>query len=219
MKRRAKNSVPSTRGSGKRPGISKRGRGRESILKSLKPEEAASVLGRVLAAHPDLRAEAELHARSLLRGVTIEGIADEVETAVATRDLEDLNARAGRHAWGYVGPTEAAWEILEKAVEPFVAELKRRIALGLEEEAMKFCQGMVLGLYRAERAGRGDVLEWAADFPAESAASAIDVWRTTRQPAKAGKGGRLAFPRNFVDRYVPEWGDMLARHTSKEGKP
>lgn len=49
-------------------------------------------------------------------------------------DYDDLNARAGRHEWGYVEPTEAAWEILEETVEPFREDMKRHLDLGLEAD-------------------------------------------------------------------------------------
>jgi hypothetical protein len=102
------------------------------ILDRLKPEEAQDVLRRILATLPDIRAEVEKIARSLLGEVSFETIADEVEDAVSAFDLDDLHGRAGRHEWGYVEPNEAAWEIREEAVEPFVSDIKRPAQ---EEEA------------------------------------------------------------------------------------
>lgn len=64
-------------------------------LDHLKPDEAAEVLRRLLAAHPDLADEAERTARSILGEVTFEEIADEVKDAVRAPDLDDLNARRG----------------------------------------------------------------------------------------------------------------------------
>ena len=51
----------------------------DTVLDRLKAEEAHQVLSRLLAAHLDLRAEAEGIARSLLREVNLEAIADGVE--------------------------------------------------------------------------------------------------------------------------------------------
>jgi hypothetical protein len=107
---------------------------------------------------------------------------------------------------------------LEGAVDPFVADMRRRIAFGLEEEALAICKGIALGLYRAQRARRGDVLEWAPDFPAEFAAEAVRVWLTTRRPRKAERVGRRVFPRDFIEQYVPEWGDLGGRHSGQEGR-
>ena len=80
------------------------------VLEHLKAEEAQDVLRRLLADHPDLGAEAETIARSLLGEVTFEAVAANVEDAVRAMDREDLNGRAGRHKWGYVGPDEAAYQ-------------------------------------------------------------------------------------------------------------
>ena len=55
--------------------------------------------------------------------------------------FEELNARAGRQAFGYVEPGEAAWEILEEVVEPGLDEIKRLLSIGLEDPARAQCEG------------------------------------------------------------------------------
>jgi hypothetical protein len=40
-------------------------------------------------------------------------------------DYDGLNGRSGSHSWGYVEASEAAGELLEEAVEPFVNDMKR----------------------------------------------------------------------------------------------
>lgn len=189
---------------------------RSCVLDRLKAEEAQDVLRRLLAGHPDLGAEAEKIARSLLGEVTFETIAGEVEEAVGGFDVDDLNGRAGAHGWGYVEPTEAAWEILEEAVEPFVSDIKRRIELGLESEALEICKGVALGLYRVEHGKEGELAQWAPDFPAEAAGNAIRTWLTGDLLKKAPRRKGLAFPQQFVDRFVPEWRDMIARIASRK---
>lgn len=198
----------------------KRSAKKGSVLDRLKPEEAQAVLRRLLAAHPTLAAEAEQIARSLLGEVTFEAVADEVEEAVRAPGLEDLNSRAGGHEWGYVEPTEAAWEILEEEVNPFLDDMKRQIELGLEVEALEICKGVVLGLYRVEKGKGGELVEWAPDFPAEAAAGAVETWATGGSGRKrSGRSGsrkdRRAFPHDFVDQHVPDWSSMIARVLSR----
>jgi len=195
-----------------------------AVLDHLRPDEAADVLRRLLAAHADLADEAERTARSILGEVRFEEIANEVEEVVRAPDLDDLNARAGRHEGGYVEPTEAAWAILEEAVEPFVEDMKRRIGLGLEAEALEICKGVVLGLYRVEHGKGGRILEWAPDFPAEAAGHALEVWsrggnrvkKSARRPVSRGYRG---FPQEFVDQVVPEWAEMISRILSRKRRP
>ena len=110
-------------------------------LDHLAPGEAQVVLHRLLAAHPELAAEAEQIARSSLAEVSFESVADEVEDAVRALDVDMLYNRAGRHERGYTEPGEAAWELLEEAVEPFLEEVTRHLELGLEAEALEICKG------------------------------------------------------------------------------
>lgn len=41
---------------------------------------------------------------------------------------------------------DAAWEVLDATVQPFVEDLKRHGELGLEAEALEICKGALLGL-------------------------------------------------------------------------
>ena len=182
-------------------------------MERLKPEEAAAVLRHLLKVHPDLSSEAEEMARSLLREVRYEQIAAEIEDEIRALDYEALNARAGRHAWGYVEPAEAAMEILEETVGPFREDMKRHLELGLEAEALEICKGLVLGCYRlSERAG-GDVLGWAPDFPGEAAGYALEVWYSgTDDPKRRDpqRKKRPPLPPDFLS-LVPKWIPMIER--------
>jgi len=193
--------------------------GRARILESLKPVEAAAVLRHLLEVHPDLASEAEEIARSLLHEVNYEDVAAEIEDEIRALDHEVLNARAGRHEWGYVEPTEAAWEILEETVEPFREDMKRHLQLGLESEALEICKGLVLGCYRLGERAVGDVLGWAPDFPAEAAGNALEVWYTGGDDPKNRKRGerkRPSLPPDFLS-LIPKWVPMIER-VAKETK-
>jgi len=165
------------------------------------------VLRSLLERHSELVQEAEELARAVVTDVDVEAIADEVEHAVLDLDVDDLNARAGRTARGYVEPTEAAWELLGEAFDPFLDEMKRQIELGFEPAALNTCQAIVLALYRCRDQGSDRVLGWAEDFPAETAAHAVATL-ARESAAKHRRGWRL--PRVFVDQ-VPEWADLIAR--------
>jgi len=112
MSRRGKATAP--RSGNERP------QKKTPILDRLEPEEAQAVLHRLLTAHPDLRAEAERLAGSLLGETSFEIIACAVADALRSVNLEDLDSLAGRHSWGYTEPSEAAWELLQEAVAPLL---------------------------------------------------------------------------------------------------
>ena len=159
----------------------------------------------------------EQAARSLLGQVSFESVADDVEHALRSLDLDDLGSRAGRHRGGYTSPTEAAWELLQEAVDPFLLDLKRQLELGLERGALEICKGVVLGLYRV-RGTRGDeFLGWAEDFPAEAAADAVRVLAGGNQKGVGGtRRARPHFGEEFVEQHVPEWNDLIARVVEQE---
>lgn len=81
---------------------------KESILSHLKPDEALTVLDRLLENHPELRSEEEKIAAAQISAPSIDDIAADVFAAVTAVDLETLTDRAGAHSRGYVGPSEAA---------------------------------------------------------------------------------------------------------------
>jgi len=182
--------------------------GKGDVLGRLSGAEAAAVLNCLLRRHPELRSEAETVAADVLGDVSFLAVADDVESAVLQFDYGDLNARAGGHSWGYVEPTEAAWELLEEAVEPFLDDMKRYLELGLEEPAQGLCQGILLRLYRVRDGSKNDILGWAADFPGEAAGNAFEVWR------EASPKGRRQLPRCFVAEHIPEW-EWAARPSRK----
>lgn len=204
---------------GKAKGQAIRDVARRPILARLKPEEAAAVLRRLLEVHPDLSSQAQEMARSLLHQVEYEEIATEIEDEIRALDYDALNARAGSHEWGYVEPSEAAEEILEETVEPFLEDMKRHLELGLEMEAREICKGLVLGCYRLSERKGGDVLGWAPDFPAEAAENALKVWYAgTNDPKSRGqrRSKRPSLPPDFIN-LVPKWIRMI-EHVGKERK-
>ncbi len=183
------------------------------LLDRLKPGETVTVLRRLLKAHPDLSSEAYGIARSLLQQLAYDDVAAQIEDEIRALDYEDLNARAGSHEWGYVEPSEAAWEILEETVEPVLDDMKRHIELGLEAEALEICKGMVLGLYRLSEREGGDVLGWAPDFPAEAAGNALEFWHAGVDEPKSREvrqETRPPLPQDFLT-MVPKWIPMIER--------
>ena len=186
---------------------------RARILDALDPDEAAIVLWQLLAGHPEIEEEAAELALSMLQGAGFDAVADDVDDAVRSMGIEELYAGAGKHMWGYVGPSEAAWEVLEEKIQPFLEEIRRYAALGLNDEALEFTKGVVLGLYRVDVEDGCEAVEHTPDFAAEYACEAVYLWRKTRRSGGraggAGRSTRRTFPRDFVREYVPEWESML----------
>lgn len=143
---------------------------------SLAPTERSQVLGALLIAHPELNDEAERIARDLLTAVSVEQIASEVEAALRWISLDALAARAGRvRGRGYVHETEAAWELVDEAMEPFRSDLDRRAALGLLDTAAVLAVGIVAGVYRSRDPEEGSVSAYTGeDTPVDLASEFLD---------------------------------------------
>jgi len=168
-----------------------------SVLDAPTAAERADVLTQLVANHPDLANEAEQLALELLATATIDGIADEVASALQSIPLEDLASRCGRvRGRGYVHESEAAWELLGEAAEPFLDDIRRRAKLGLVDAAAFVTTGIVAGLYRCRAPEDGTVVAYAG--PDALSELADDALR-----AAAQRGIRL--DANAAESYWQEW--------------
>ncbi len=200
-------------------------------LAHLEPEASAAVLRALLERHPELAAQARaLAAKVVARGksparggsagagaadtvgaageaAAADAVADAVEDAVRGFDIVDLAACSGEHDGVYVGPSDAAADLLQEEVAPFLSDMEREIDLGQRHAASATCRGIVLGLYRVRDEQENEVLAWAPDFPADAAREAVEAFMR-RSAAKHGRAWTLS---PAVTRTVPEWAAMLAR--------
>ena len=115
---------------------------KRSALDTLSAAEKAAVLDELLAARPDLRELAEAYAAQVMTDADRAAVADDVEDALQGLGIEELNTRAGyRPGRGYVHPAEAADEILDEALQPFLDDLQRRAGLGMRPAAVELAAG------------------------------------------------------------------------------
>lgn len=177
-----------------------------TFLASLSPGETARVLRRLLDRHPELEPEAAELAQALVSDVDADAIAEEVKSSLLAVDFGEMQARSGPHRGGYVDPSEAAWESLQEAVDPFLDDMLRRLELGLTEAAAAECMGIVLGLYELRDHEGDTVLAWAPDFPLEAAAWAVSRLRKVSR-AKAKVRSALLVT-SFLER-IPAWAGAI----------
>jgi hypothetical protein len=167
-----------------------------SVYDHLDERERAAVLAALLDERPELQAEVERLAAALLGNVRVESVAVEVRSLLVELGLADLAVRAGRQpGGGYVHETDAAYELVEGAVRPFVDDLRRRARLGMHEAGAKLALGVLTGLYRCRDPRDGTVLAYAGtDTPEElaawvvSEAAAAEVELTPAEVAVACPG-------------------------------
>ena len=166
-------------------------------LDALAGSEHSKVLAELLALHPELRPEAELIARTLLGAVTVEAVAQDLAWSLDAIPLEDIGARSGRiRGRGYVDENEAAWELLNEVIEPFLIDLRRRAGLRMTDAAAAIATGIVAGLYQARAPEDGTVVAYAGpDALSELADEVI---------SEANRLG-VALPAGAADEHWPDW--------------
>lgn len=183
------------------------GSGTVSAIAHLQGIEGQAVLRRLLESHPSLRSEAEEIARALIGEVSFETIGDDLAWELESRTMADVDLQTAQNGHGRLHPPDAAWEALQETVDPFIDEMRRRLELGLGEEALDTCRGIILGLYRARGRGTGGCLGKVPDFPEGAAENVLSLWRREWPRSRSPR----AFPAEFLARHVPEWRGLIAR--------
>jgi hypothetical protein len=175
-------------------------RTRASALTSLTLTEKGELLDQFLTTQPELREQVEELARLRLIVEDRDTIASDVESALNSHDIDELNSHAGYDPGrGYVDPGEAADEILDGELQPFLDDLARRANLGLAAAATEIATGILYGLYACRKANAETLLEYTPDYAIERAGAVID------QCSKLG----VTLPADELLDRVPEWARLL----------
>lgn len=103
--------------------------------------------------------------------------------------------------------------MVEEALEPFVAELKRCKKLSFNREANNMCMGIIKGIYTYEKESASDFKDWAVDAPAESVISVLEEWRTGQRTKED-----LLEIEEFIEQSLPDWKSRFARVIAPKGK-
>jgi hypothetical protein len=174
------------------------------IINHLSPTDALTIL-RTLATSDEQLAQrvAEL-ALAHLSGVDPEEVATILYEELDALEVEEVWDRAGETRHGYVEPGEAADQMIEQVLEPFLEKLKKYQKLGLSVEAGRLCMGLLAGLHRFEHESICEFKNWAPDSPIIFAESVVEIW-------KAGTPSRadIAAVKAFIEDELGGWGARL----------
>lgn len=176
------------------------GKASKKVLETLSSADQAAVLADLLTAHPGLVEDAERRATAHLEGVDRNDVAGEVAWALQSLTVEEVWERA-RQEPGFVHENEAAWTGGEETVQPYLDNMKRAAALGMDTTARETCWGILLGLYECrdmdDDSGLGRAP--APDFAAEHAIYVLGELR----------GSDLDLPHDVLVAEMPEWATLL----------
>ena len=147
------------------------------FVQSLSAEEASQTLKLLLDENPDLMKKTYDCAVKVTATVDDEDLADDVFSCLDDLDYDDLNSRAGRTRHGYVSPDQAAWDLFEEALNPFIDEMAKNHKRALPAAAKTYCIGIIKGLQMYEKGSCSDLSDWLQDAPGEYIDAVIDEWK------------------------------------------
>lgn len=155
----------------------------------------------MIAERPELAVEAERLSAELLASVSVDAVVSDVVAALTGIELESLGSLSGRvRGRGYVHEVDAAWELIEQAIEPFRTDVERRSSLGSSDAASELVVGIVAGLYRVSEPEMGSVLAYAGeDAPFELARGVLELAETLG----------VKVPTSAADDHWPGWIDLV----------
>lgn len=114
-----------------------------TALAALRTSEQAQVLTNLLRSHPELAAEAEWHATTLLSTPSREEVSMALADTLTGYEFSDMDAPDV----SVCDPDDACAYLVDKAVEPYLAEIQRRATLGLINAAHGIATGVLMSLY------------------------------------------------------------------------
>jgi hypothetical protein len=174
------------------------------VIGKLTAEQALEVVERLCRKGGDIRDAIVAEAMKVLTEFSLDDIAEAVFDALDLIDVQDCLDQADSPRDGDTSPREAALDIIELDLQPFVDQVERYHELGLPEQEATYCMAVILGAYRFEHESKSEFRKLAADIPAGCAGSLMEDWRR-RNPQQAGIDAMYA----FIRERCPKWANWL----------
>ena len=166
----------------------------------ISPEQALEILRRLARNDSKIKKRIEKEAEEILKDVDVEEICGEVYSALDGIDVEELWERSGPSRHGYSGPEDMAVEMMEEELEPFSSEVLKYLEMGMANEAMLYCMGVLKGIYQYEQESKSEFKDWAADIPGECFGDLLLEWKK-----RSGDPTDLKKMGEFIERECSKW--------------
>ena len=174
------------------------------IIDHLSPTDALSILRTLADSDEQLAKRIAEIATAHLSEVDPEEVAAVLYHELDALEVEEVWDRAGPTRHGYVDPGEAADQMIEEVIDPYLEELKKYQELDMNTEANRMCMGLLLGLHRFKHESTSEFKDWAPDAPNSFAWTVVDAWKAgapSRADVKAVK--------TFIEEELFGWGARL----------
>ncbi len=174
------------------------------IINQLSPAEALAVLKELAREDAEIAARAAEVARAHLRDVYLEEIAFILYDELTLLKPEEVWDRAGSTRHGYVDPTDAAYEMIEDVLDPYLEDLQKYQELGMSDEANQICMGLLLGFFRFDHESDAEFKDWSPDAMSVFPDTVVEAWRDG-DPSRAD----VKMVQTFIDEQLRGWGPRL----------
>ena len=169
------------------------------ILANLSDEQSSKVLFELVARRHVSVAETETLAVRALSRRSRQEVADGVVAAIgAIGGYELFKSHVDKDF-------QAARELFNRALSPFLQDIRRYSSLGLHDVALETCRGVLLGLFRVEQKRAAGVLPWILESFARFAHDPLLALPGT---ARDEQGRMLEVPawvKEFAREHLPGW--------------
>lgn len=182
-------------------GSSTKGKSADDITAKLTPEQALGVVRSLFNQGGTMQAAVLREAENVLTEVEVEDVAAYVFFSLDGIDVQDCWDKSGSTRDGYTSPDDAACELVEGELRPFLDQAARYHELGMPAQETVYCMGVILGLYRYDHESKSEFKEWAEDIALNCAGDLLRQWkkRVGRDPQS------LAEMNGFIAGSCPRW--------------
>lgn len=170
------------------------------VIEKLTSEQALEIIERLCQKGGGLRETIVTEAMNLLAEFSLDEVADEVCDVLDLIDIEDCRDRTGGSPVGETSPEEAAAEIIEDDLQPFIDQLETYHELKMPEQEAAYGMGILLGIYRYQHESNSEFRQLTEEMLADAAANLLEAWQE-RNPEQA----RIDAMHTFIRARCPEW--------------
>jgi len=171
------------------------------LLEQISGEETLKILRLLSAQDQDIENRIEELARNILKDIDLDEIWEEVFFNLDNIDVHDLWDQSGARSDGeYISTEEMAYEMLENEIKPHINNFIRLHKIGLENESISYCMGLLKGIYLYSNESSSEFKDWAADIPEEFFRQILEEW----EKSKLNKNATLKIE-SFLNNECNKW--------------
>ena len=176
----------------------------QEIIDYISPTDALSILKNLAETDQQLAQRIAKLTLEHLEAVEPAEVAASLYEQLETLQVEEVWDRAGSTRYGYIEPGEAADDMVEAVLTPYLVELKKYQQLGLTLEAKRLCLGLINGLYRFEQESSSEFKEWALGSSIVFTQVVLEAWKNGA-PSPAA----IQAVKSFAKEELDGWGAGL----------